>query len=336
MKTRAVAAALLPLLSAIFAILSVASARAGVVLETSQGCARPASSVAVTHRAGLVVTFGDRSTKTFCIEFSADTISGLELLQRSGLTLVTSGTGGLGAAVCSIDGEGSSDPTNCFASCSSGTCAYWAYYRFVSGAWQFSQAGASQTAVHDGDVQGWAWGPGGTSTGAVPAPPGEICPPISPTPTPTWTPVPPAPAMTPVASQTQPTALATTAASDHPAVVTSIPTTTDVSPPPPATDEPSPAPAAPAPSRQNAVEGEVRSPGRDTTTASAATPTPIATPKSGAIVIGENQGIQNQARSQSRTAGTGGSRTSLVVFSILAGLLAAAAAAILYRRRRAV
>ena len=72
-----------------------------------------AQSTAV-HRAGLVVTFGDRHSELFCIEFTEDSITGLELLRRSGLPLVTSGMGGLGGAVCSIGGEGSSDPSNCF------------------------------------------------------------------------------------------------------------------------------------------------------------------------------------------------------------------------------
>ena len=87
-------------------VLLHAQARASsVVVDGNAQCA-VRSVAGATNQAGLVVKFGDGRTLTYCIEFTEDSITGIELLQRSGLTVVTSNSGGLGAAVCSIDGEG--------------------------------------------------------------------------------------------------------------------------------------------------------------------------------------------------------------------------------------
>ena len=336
MKLSAMVLTLLASLIAIFAISTATGARAsGVANATSKHCIGDPVLASVTHRAGLVVTFGDRRTQTFCIEFSEDAISGLEQLQRSGLPLVTSGSGGLGAAVCSIGGQGSSDPTNCFSSCTGASCAYWAYYRYVDGAWKFSQVGASQTAVHDGDVLGWSWGPGGNSAGAAPEPPGEICPKPTATPIARVTPDTPAPS-TPVAST--PPVPPTPASPPTPAPVGSLPqsdTTPEPAPADPLPDVPRP-PVPPAQSPESAFEGAARSLIAKTSTPAATMVTPSATPKSGAIVIGAQQGDQNQARSESRATGGGGSRLSFILFGVVAGTLAVAAIGITYWRRRAV
>ena len=120
----------------------------GVNLRPPMPRGAPRSSTgAAVNRAALVVTFEDGRSQTFCIGFTEDSISGLELLRRSGLPLVTSGNGGLGSAVCSINGEGCSNPGDCFCKCKGGTCAYWAYYHFKNEAWQISRLGASGWTV---------------------------------------------------------------------------------------------------------------------------------------------------------------------------------------------
>lgn len=339
MKSKAIALTLLVPLLAIFAVANATTAHASAVASTaSRACKEGSRLTAVTHRAGLVVTFGDRRTQTFCIEFSGDTISGLEQLQRSGLPLVTSGSGGLGAAVCSIGGQGSNDPTNCFASCTGGSCAYWAYYRYVDGAWKLSPTGASQTVVHDGDVLGWSWGPGGVAAGTAPETPGEICPNPTATPIATVTPGGPAPA-TPVAA----TPVPTSPPPPTPAAEPSAPPPTASPPQVGEPDEPTAprdvhpqAPTAPTQSPESAVEGAAHSPATATGTPATATASPSASPKSGAIIIGELRGSENQARSESRAAGDGGSRRSLVSFGIVAAVLVIAAGGITHWRRRAV
>ena len=47
-------------------------------------------------------------------------------------------------------------------------CEYWAYYRLVDGAWEYSQVGATGVKVVDGDLQGWSWGPGNFQSGTEP------------------------------------------------------------------------------------------------------------------------------------------------------------------------
>jgi hypothetical protein len=137
------------------------------------------------NRAGVVVSFDDGRSESVCVKFTEAEISGAELLSRAGLPVVTmSGSGG--AAVCGIDGLGCENPGDCFCQCHGGGCRYWAYYTLENGAWRYSATGSSLRKVHDGDVDGWAWGAGGIGNGAQPAASrfDEICPPLAPTPAP--------------------------------------------------------------------------------------------------------------------------------------------------------
>jgi hypothetical protein len=116
------------------------------------------------HEALVVIDTGS-SVKHVCVRFAADSISGKDALDLAdqvdpSVQPVYRDYGGdYGVAVCSLCGVGSP-----VASCPGNP--YWAYYRAPSGATQFtySQVGASNTRVHDGDVEGWHWG-------ASPAPP---------------------------------------------------------------------------------------------------------------------------------------------------------------------
>jgi hypothetical protein len=86
----------------------------------------------------------------------------------------------MGATVCALDGEGCSFPREaCFCQCQGRECTYWSYWQQnEGGAWQYSGAGAGNTRVRDGAVEGWVWGSG--SVTEAPAPPpvtfAEICP----------------------------------------------------------------------------------------------------------------------------------------------------------------
>ena len=155
------------------------------------------------NRAGLVVTFSDGSTVSRCVEFTEGQISGAELLKRSGLPLVLWGTGA-GAAVCKIADEGCDNPNDCFCRCDGSGCRYWAYYALEDGQWRYASAGASARKVHDGDVDGWAWGAGKIGEGATPAllTFEEICPPTSPTSAPPPPTEPPLPTREPSAPPT--------------------------------------------------------------------------------------------------------------------------------------
>ena len=143
------------------------------------------------HRAALVVRFADNSVEKRCVAFSEPSITGAELLTRSGLQIIMDHTSGIGGAVCSIAGAGCAFPTqDCFCKCQGLTCEYWAYYHWVDG-WQYSQVGAGgYTDVTDGAVEGWSWGAGNFSSGVEPPVVAfdEVCaPPATATPTATAT-----------------------------------------------------------------------------------------------------------------------------------------------------
>jgi hypothetical protein len=113
------------------------------------------------HRAGLVVVHGDGRVVTRCVTFTEESISGAEVLRRSGLAVVFTSYGGLGYGVCAIDGEGCEAGRDCFCQCRTTPCAYWIYsHRQSDGSWVVSGVGASSWSLSDGDVDGWVWGDG--------------------------------------------------------------------------------------------------------------------------------------------------------------------------------
>lgn len=183
------------------------------------------------NQAGLVVRHGDGRVVTACVAFPEPSITGIQLLERSGISFVSQGSG-IGAAVCKIDGEGCDYPTeDCFCKRDGARTTYWAYSRLIESTWAYSPLGASNTKVQPGDVQGWAWGSGDTQTGA--APPvltlDQICTvdqaaqqptPVPPTPAPPTpippTPVPPTRAPAAPTRTTEPTLAPTQAATETP------------------------------------------------------------------------------------------------------------------------
>jgi len=167
----------------------------------------PVSAQSGPTRAAIVVRYPNGDVWQSCVQFSEPTITGDELLRRSGLSIVSDFSSGLGNAVCSINGSGCSYPTeDCFCRCQGVECEYWAYFHWVDGGWQYSQMGAGGYQVTDGALEGWAWGPGSFGSSGTQPPQvafSDICPPptatptltatvtrVPPTPTPTATPVP--------------------------------------------------------------------------------------------------------------------------------------------------
>lgn len=156
--------------------------------QHQQVCAEDAAAGQALQHAGVVIVFPD-GTDTYCVSFEDDELSGAELLQRTGLRLVLSGFGGMGAGVCRIDNVGCSDPGDCFCQCRGADCRYWTYYKMDGKAWRIQNIGASTRRVHDGDVDAWVWGNGHTSPGAASI--GALCSAVRPTPLQTSTSVPP-------------------------------------------------------------------------------------------------------------------------------------------------
>jgi hypothetical protein len=112
------------------------------------------------HYAGVVVYHGDGRTTYALVAFPEEAISGIELLRRSGVDLVTVSFGGLGEGVCQIDGEGC-QPGECRRRlCQTGdpNSPFWHYVRQTApGEWSVASLGASATRVRDGEIDGWVW-----------------------------------------------------------------------------------------------------------------------------------------------------------------------------------
>jgi hypothetical protein len=201
-----------------------------------------ACAAAGSHHAALVVEHGEGSVVTRCVAFDASSISGEELLNRSGLAWSSQTFGGFGDAVCALDGE----PAR-YVDCP-GKDSYWAVFVARGGGpWQLADVGISTLALHDGDSEGFRYVP----ASGVPAPPvsaGGVCA-AAVTPAPrrsvaAGTSAPPAAAATPVTAPAGATAAAATAAvTDPPAPAAVLAAGTGPTAPGPPPQAPAPAPA---------------------------------------------------------------------------------------------
>lgn len=119
-----------------------------------------------SHRAALVIRYGDGQVETRCVAFDEPSITGYDVLVRAGLDVAIDASG-MGAAVCAIQGTGC--PANdCFCHCQGAECQYWSYWHQVDGAWQYSSGGASIYPVTNGAIEGWSWGPGSVTEAIAP------------------------------------------------------------------------------------------------------------------------------------------------------------------------
>jgi hypothetical protein len=111
---------------------------------------RPAH--AALHHAALVIEHSSGRVITRCVGFVEDQITGFQMIQRSGVQYQAQTFGSMGSAVCQLDNEPSPVPSDCF-----GSGPYWQYSRRQAAGWQPSAVGASGSAVHDGDMDGWRY-----------------------------------------------------------------------------------------------------------------------------------------------------------------------------------
>lgn len=120
------------------------------------------------NRAGLVIQYADGSVETHCVRFSEPQISGLDLLERSGVPIITQGSA-IGSAVCKIGPDGCAFPNeSCFCATEGMRAVYWALHIRADERWTYANVGAANVPVTDGVVHGWAWGTGDSSAGAQP------------------------------------------------------------------------------------------------------------------------------------------------------------------------
>jgi hypothetical protein len=111
--------------------------------------------------AGIVVQFEDGSRIYAYVQFSEESLTSEELLLRSGLDVVVAPYGGLGAAVCSIQGQGCPS-SNCFCRSYSHPAYFWRFHTWQGGGWAEQPQGMSSRRVTDGSVDGWLWSAGDT------------------------------------------------------------------------------------------------------------------------------------------------------------------------------
>ena len=169
--------------------LAALSAVAALCLNLAAAIAigRPAAAQ-TQNRAGLVVAFANGAVETRCVTFGEPSITGYELMRRSGLPF-SAQVSGLGAAMCKIGDEGCSYPAqSCFCKCENPAsgCGYWIYGQWSGAAWRYAGVGAVARTVTDGQVDGWVWDVVSADAAAVRLPPvslAQICAPqAAPTP----------------------------------------------------------------------------------------------------------------------------------------------------------
>ena len=110
--------------------------------------------------AGLIVDYGDGRISYAVVPFEEDEINGLDLLNRSGLDVVSVGFGGLGDAVCQVGDTGCSvdDCRKRMCQTSDPDSPFWQFSKLgEDGEWQFVATGASGAKVRDGDIYAWSW-----------------------------------------------------------------------------------------------------------------------------------------------------------------------------------
>ena len=119
---------------------------------------RPLSNLALPwqpNRAGLVVQFDEGHVKTACVRVVEDTLTGYDLLTRSGLAVNSLTDPSLGTAVCGIENSGC-PVDDCFCAMP----AYWSYWQPGPAGWAYAATGAAQSEVVNGSLDGWSWGEG--------------------------------------------------------------------------------------------------------------------------------------------------------------------------------
>jgi hypothetical protein len=284
--------------------------------------------------AGLVIHHGDGRLIYAYVQFDEERISGLDLLTRSGLDVTLAPFGGLGAAVCAVNGEGC-PADDCFCHSYGNPAFFWHYYAWQDGAWVEVPLGPASRQLGDGDIDGWSWTSGDAALPATSI--DEIAllngvdrnltdhtatATLPPEPEPTNTPTAPPPP-----SPTSTTIVATTPPSPSATATVQVPQATETQPPSPTVARPEPSPTATA--SQSATATPTPSP--TATDSPLASVTPALQPTSAAVLIepgGTPQPLDTNTDDES-----GGNQT-LLLFSGVVALVALGGGIALFRARR--
>lgn len=168
-------------------VLAAAIAIAVQVPVTAAAWSRPAASCEAatgSHHVALVVQHLDGSRVVRCIPFAGASLTGEQALDLSGITYQTISYGGIGKAVCQVDGEPATFPPTCWTT----TSPFWTL--FVSrrgGTWTAASLGVSVLVLQDGNSEGLRYEP--QAEPIAPTVYGN-CPTAAPAPSPRATPTP--------------------------------------------------------------------------------------------------------------------------------------------------
>lgn len=106
------------------------------------------------NSATIIIRFDNDRLVTKQVNFSENSISGLEALRRTGFSLEEQA-----GAVCKVDRTGCpSSDCFCQAKDLNKPLQYWGYYAWDGQKWTYAEQGAAQTSVTNGSIQGWSWG----------------------------------------------------------------------------------------------------------------------------------------------------------------------------------
>ena len=119
-----------------------------------------ASATEPVHVAGLIVDYGGGEMTYAWVPFAEEEISGVDLLEKSGLPVLTVGFGGMGDAVCKIVRTGC-DVSACrlrLCQTADHSSPFWQYLRLgPDGVWSKQPLGGSSSKVRDGAIDAWVW-----------------------------------------------------------------------------------------------------------------------------------------------------------------------------------
>lgn len=113
------------------------------------------------NQAGLVINHLDGSRTIQVVDFYGETLTGFQLIQKSGLDYVAAQYS-FGVSVCAIDGEGHPSD-NCFGDFTAGDPSWALFDLNANDEWASSPVGVGDSIVYGGQVQGLLFGQWGES-----------------------------------------------------------------------------------------------------------------------------------------------------------------------------
>jgi len=109
-------------------------------------------------QAGLIVVFGADDIHEACIALDDGPATGMSLLSRAGLGVVSVSNANGETSICRIADVGCAFPQeDCLCQCGD-ACVAWHYWVWEDGGWEPFEGSPTDRSVARGDVDAWVWG----------------------------------------------------------------------------------------------------------------------------------------------------------------------------------